>query len=72
MPRPARYFLVACAVFAAIAAVALTGPAFAQEEVPQPQLRRGAPAWLGFLIMFGMVAAVMLASLMPSKRGHQD
>ena len=39
---------------------------------PAPTLTRSQPAWLGFFIMFILVAAVLAVSLMPSKRSHQD
>ena len=51
----------------------LAGAAWAQGNVPDPPtLNRSAPVWLGFLIMFVLVAVVMAVSLMPSKRSHQD
>jgi hypothetical protein len=41
---------------------------------PSPGLtvKDGQPVWLGFLIMFCLLVVVMLVSLMPSKRSHQD
>ncbi len=63
-------------VRALVIAAAILAPAVvvcAQGEVLEGQnLRRGPPVWLGYLVMFGLLTAVMLASLMPSKRGHQD
>ena len=52
----------------------LLGPsvALAQDTVPQPDLNRSPPIWLGYLVMVVLVAAVMAVSLLPSKRGHQD
>ena len=32
----------------------------------------GQPVWVGFLIMFVLLAVVVAVSLMPSKRSHQD
>ena len=59
-----------------VIAAAILAPAVvvcAQGEVLEAQnLRRGPQVWLGYLVMFGLLTAVMLASLMPSKRGHQD
>jgi len=39
---------------------------------PQPKLPKDYPVWVGYLVVFLMVAAIMGASLMPSKRSHQD
>jgi hypothetical protein len=39
---------------------------------PQPAIRRGTPAWLGYLVMFVLLSIVITVSLMPSKRSHQD
>lgn len=39
---------------------------------PQPALRKSAPVWLGYLVMFVLLLGVVLVSLLPSKRGHQD
>ncbi len=63
-------------VRALVIAAAILAPAVVvceQGEVPEAQnLRRDPPVFLGYLVMFGLLTAVMLASLMPSKRGHQD
>ena len=62
-----RAFVIAAAILAPAMVVC------AQGEVPEAQRLRGAPpVALGYLVMFGLLTAVMLASLMPSKRGHQD
>ena len=61
-----RAMVIAAAILAPVAVVC------AQVEVPTANLNRGPPVWLGYLVMFGLLTAVMLASLMPSKRGHQD
>lgn len=61
-----RVVVIAAAILVPAAVVC------AQGEVPAPQLHRGPPIWLGYLVMFGLLTAVMLVSLMPSKRGHQD
>ncbi len=57
-----------------VAAILLTpGIVWAQNATPPaPTLTRSQPAWLGFFIMFILVAAVLAVSLMPSKRSHQD
>jgi hypothetical protein len=39
---------------------------------PTPNVRKGPAAWMGFGLMFLFFAAVVLVSIMPSKRGHQD
>jgi hypothetical protein len=58
---------------AAVAAVAVMAPAVAlAQEVPQPTLKHNPPVWLGYLVMFGMAVVVLVVSLIPSKRGHQD
>ena len=56
----------AITISAAILAPAI---AWAQET---PTLRRSQPVWMGYLIIVVLLALVMLVSLMPSKRGHQD
>ena len=75
LTRMNRLFRLAVkATSALLIAAAVLAPAvvWAQEQVPQPTLRRSSPSWLGFLIMFLLLAMVMAVSLMPSKRGHQD
>lgn len=52
-----------------------TAVALAQESdnaPPTPGLRKVAPVWLGYLIMVVLLGAVIVVSLLPSKRGHQD
>jgi hypothetical protein len=39
---------------------------------PTPNIRKGPAAWMGFGLMFLFFAGVVLVSIMPSKRGHQD
>ena len=56
-----------------LAAVLLPGAVtLAQEGPPQPTLARGAAPWVGYAVMFLLVALVLGVSLLPSKRGHQD
>jgi hypothetical protein len=59
---------------AAVRVLAVTAPAvaWAQSGPPQPNLKQTPPVWIGFLLMFVLLAAVMAVSLLPSKRGHQD
>lgn len=37
-----------------------------------PTLRKVPAAWIGYVIVFILLAIVLAVSLMPSKRGHQD
>ncbi len=46
--------------------------ALAQQAPPAPSLRRSPPVWLGLLVMFVLLAAILSVSLLPSKRSHQD
>jgi hypothetical protein len=46
--------------------------AFAQQAPPSPSLRRTPPVWLGLLVMFALLVAIMTVSLLPSKRSHLD
>ncbi len=62
---------VTCAV-TMLAAVLTPGIVWAQDVVPQPELRRAPATWVGYMFMVILVAAVMAVSLLPSKRGHQD
>jgi hypothetical protein len=60
---------------ATVTAVALLAPiaAWAQDNVPPPpSLSRTQKPWLGYAVMFLLLAVVVSVSLMPSKRGHQD
>ena len=41
-------------------------------RVPTLTEKDGQPIWLGFLVMFVLLAIVVAVSLMPSKRSHQD
>ncbi len=66
-------FLSKASVAVCTAAVLLfPAVAWAQDKVPLPSFKRSSPVWLGYLVMFVLLAAVILVSLMPSKRGHQD
>lgn len=61
------------AIFAIVASLVPTAAALAQAAAPpQPALNRTTPVWIGYLIMFIMLAALVSVSLMPSKRSHQD
>ena len=40
---------------------------------PQPGANQNAPApWVGMLLMFVIVGAIITISMMPSRRDHQD
>ncbi|MHC5023825.1 MAG: hypothetical protein ACYTGG_07925 [Planctomycetota bacterium] len=39
---------------------------------PAPTLRKTAPAWMGYGVIFLLVVVVLTVSLLPSKRSHQD
>ena len=39
---------------------------------PQQNLRKAPPVWMGYLLMFVLIAVVIVVSLISSKRGHQD
>ena len=39
---------------------------------PAPRLLKTSPPWLGLAVMFVLLAFVIVVSLMPSKRTHQD
>jgi len=47
--------------------------AWAQSSAPPaPGLRRTPAPWVGYLVIFVLLALVLAVSLIPSKRGHQD
>jgi hypothetical protein len=46
--------------------------ALGQAAAPTPTANKASPAWLGYLIVFILLAAVVTVSLMPSKRSHQE
>ncbi|MDP7008127.1 MAG: hypothetical protein QGI78_00995 [Phycisphaerales bacterium] len=52
--------------------VVLEALAAAAAIPPTPNVRKGPATWMGFGLMFLFFAAVVLVSIMPSKRGHQD
>jgi hypothetical protein len=52
--------------------VLLTSLALAQAAAPAPTATKASPAWLGYLIVFVLLAAVVSVSLMPSRRSHQE
>ncbi len=43
-----------------------------QNNAPMPVLQRQSPVWVGYLVMFLLMTMVVVVSLMPSKRSHQD
>jgi hypothetical protein len=53
--------------------LSVSANAVATGNVPRtPGLNRTKPLWLGYAVMALMLVATVLASLLPSKRGHQD
>ena len=42
------------------------------QSAPPPNARKVPPVWLGYLIIFVLAVLVLLVSMMPSKRSHQD
>jgi hypothetical protein len=42
------------------------------QSAPQPSARKVPPTWIGYLVIFGLLVLVLLVSMMPSKRTHQD
>lgn len=51
----------------------INAAAWAQSAAaPQPTLQKSPPVWLGLLVIFLMLVAVVTVSLLPSRRGHQD
>jgi drug/metabolite transporter (DMT)-like permease len=69
MNQIGRFVSAIAVVFAALwPAIAL-----AQAAPPQPQpFKQSPPVWLGYLVIFVLLAMVVSVSLMPSKRSHQD
>ena len=59
---------------AVIVAITWVGPAvaLAQDNPDPPNLSKTPAPWVGYVVMFLLLAAVVGVSLMPSKRGHQD
>ncbi|MCH8152156.1 MAG: hypothetical protein IH830_07270 [Planctomycetes bacterium] len=72
MRRFSRLVVRAVSAITISAAILAPAIAWAQQTVDPPTLRRSQPVWLGYLIIVVLLALVMLVSLMPSKRGHQD
>ena len=56
-------------------ALATLAPAVALAQStapPQPALRRAPAVWVGYFVIAVLIILVLVVSLMPSKRGHQD
>lgn len=61
----------AAALVVALAALVLPATTAMAQAAPQPAVNPP-HAWVGFVMMFLMLAVVVAISLMPSKRSHQD
>lgn len=46
--------------------------ALAQQAPAEPSLKPGPPVWMGYLLTFALLVAVLGVSLMPSKRESED
>ena len=54
-------------------ALAAKGSALLGQPPPQPGSNQNAPAaWVGMLLMFVIVGAIITISMMPSRRDHQE
>ena len=54
-------------------ALATNASAVLGQPPPQPGSNQNAPAaWVGMLLMFVVVGAIITISMMPSRRDHQD
>lgn len=66
----------ACVVLAAFTTLVCAMPAWAQDAVSnaprQPAVRNMTSAWVGYASMFLIMTLVLMVSLYPSKRGHQE
>jgi len=76
-PYPEFMFARMLCLTGSLAVMALSPGVLAQapspeaDIPPEPGLAGGLPVWLGFLIIFVLFAAIVMVSLMPSKRSHQ-
>jgi hypothetical protein len=73
-PRCPGFFARFRLFLATLPMLLLTAVANAQESTaaPQPTLQKSPPVWLGLLVIFIMLVLVVMVSLMPSRRSHQD
>ena len=67
-----RFHLSTATRVAAVMAFLVPVQAWAVTAPPQPTLNRFPAPWIGYLVVFVLLALVLVASLLPSKRGHQD
>lgn len=66
MARNIRNLASAAAVWASLGAAALA------QGAPVPRAADSPPTWLYVIVIVVLAAATFGASVMPSKRGHQD
>ena len=71
--RACRRLLVAAMPLIAVAVpLVVSSAAMAVEDPPSPTLRQTGSLIVAYLVMVVLLAAVIIVSLIPSKRGHQD
>jgi hypothetical protein len=58
--------------FALLLPLLLTASVLAQSAPPEPRVTRTYPVWVGYGIGAVLIVIIVLVSLMPSKRAHQD
>lgn len=63
---------IALFVLATLIVPATTMAQYIATAPPAPTIRKSPAAWIGYGLLFVLLVAVMVVSLMPSKRGHQD
>lgn len=63
-----------CALRAAacLLPLAISAATLAQGAPPEPRVTRTYPVWIGYGIGAILIVIIVLVSLMPSKRAHQD
>jgi len=77
VPSPAtqaapRHRPLAASAFVLLLPMLLSASAWAQSVPPEPRITRTYPVWIGYGIGAVLVVMIVLVSLMPSKRAHQD
>lgn len=70
MPRAFQRLHAKAAVLTA--PLIITAATLAQNVPPDPRVTRTYPVWIGYAIGALLIVIILLLSLMPSKRAHQD